>query len=57
MQRATASVQAEQYELALSLLDKLVVLDPDWAEAWNQRATARFLTGDMDGAMADITRS
>ena len=56
MQRATASAQAQQYELALSLLDKLVVLDPDWAEAWNQRATARFLTGDMDGAMADINQ-
>lgn len=56
MQRATASAQAQQYELALSLLDKLVLLNPDWAEAWNQRATARFLTGDLDGAMADINQ-
>ena len=42
------------YPLALSLFDKLVALEPDWAEAWNQRATTRFLTGDTDGAMADI---
>jgi tetratricopeptide (TPR) repeat protein len=56
MQRATASVVAGQLPLALSLLDRLVVLEPDWAEAWNQRATARFLTGDTDGAMADIDR-
>ncbi|TPV97408.1 MAG: hypothetical protein USCAAHI_03174 [Beijerinckiaceae bacterium] len=56
MQRATAQVQAGQYELALSLFDKLVALEPDWAEAWNQRATTRFLTGDTDGAMADIDR-
>jgi tetratricopeptide (TPR) repeat protein len=54
MQRATASVLAGQFPLALSLLDKLVALEPDWAEAWNQRATTRFLTGDTDGAMADI---
>jgi len=54
MQRVTASVMAEQYPLALSLLDRLVALAPDWAEAWNQRATTRFLTGDTDGAMADI---
>jgi tetratricopeptide (TPR) repeat protein len=56
MQRAMACVQAGQYELALSLFDKLVALEPDWAEAWNQRATTRFLTGDTDGAMADIGR-
>lgn len=56
MQRATASMQAQQYALALSLFDKLVALEPDWAEAWNQRATTRFLTGDTDGAMADIDK-
>jgi tetratricopeptide (TPR) repeat protein len=56
MQRATAAVLAGQFPLALSLLDRLVALEPDWAEAWNQRATTRFLTGDADGAMADIDR-
>jgi tetratricopeptide (TPR) repeat protein len=56
MQRATVSMQARQYPLALSLFDKLVALEPDWAEAWNQRATTRFLAGDTDGAMADINR-
>jgi tetratricopeptide (TPR) repeat protein len=56
MQRATASVQAGQYPLALSLFDKLVALDPDWAEAWNQRATVRFMTGNTEGAVADINQ-
>ncbi|MGA7383298.1 MAG: tetratricopeptide repeat protein [Methylocella sp.] len=56
MQRATVSIQAGQYPLALSLFDKLVALEPDWAEAWNQRATTRFLAGDTEGAMADINR-
>lgn len=56
MQRAITSVQANNYELALSLLDKLVALEPDWAEAWHQRATARFLSGDPNGAMADINK-
>ncbi|WOJ91383.1 hypothetical protein RZS28_09060 [Methylocapsa polymorpha] len=54
MQRALASIQGQHYPLALSLLDKVVALEPDWAEAWNQRATARFLADDSDGAMADI---
>jgi tetratricopeptide (TPR) repeat protein len=56
MQRATVSMQVRQYPLALSLFDKLVALEPDWAEAWNQRATTRFLAGDNDGAMADINQ-
>ncbi len=54
MQRAMVSMQARQYPLALSLFDKLVALEPEWAEAWNQRAATRFLAADMDGAMADI---
>ncbi len=54
MQRATASLEAQDLPLALSLLNKLVVWDPGWAEAWNARARARFMTGDLDGAMADI---
>ena len=33
MQRATASLLAGQFPLTLSLLDKLVALEPDWAEA------------------------
>ena len=56
LQRATVSMQAGNYPLALSLFDKLVVVEPDWAEAWNQRATTRFLAGDTDGAMADINK-
>jgi tetratricopeptide (TPR) repeat protein len=56
MQRATVSMQARQYPIALSLFDKLVAVEPGWAEAWNQRATTRFLTGDTNGAMADINR-
>lgn len=54
MGRALTSMKDAHYPLALSLLDKIVVLEPDWAEAWNQRAIARFLADDLDGAMADI---
>ena len=54
MQRAQEALHMGQFELSLSLLDKLVFLEPQWAEAWNQRATVRFLNGDYDGSMADI---
>ena len=56
MSRALAAVQGKDFPLALELLDKVVVIEPNWAEAWNKRATARFLTNDMNGAMADIDR-
>jgi tetratricopeptide (TPR) repeat protein len=57
MHRALLAVQAENYALASSLLDKIVDLEPGWAEAWNQRATVRFRMDDSDGAMADIDQA
>ena len=54
MQRALLSMQARDYAVASQLLDKLVVLEPDWAEAWNKRATVRFAGGDLDGSMSDV---
>src|SRR5579883_1647437 len=54
MARAIAAMGAKDYDVALALLDKLVDLHPEWAEAWNKRATARFLADDERGSMADI---
>jgi tetratricopeptide (TPR) repeat protein len=54
MQRAGAAMLARQFPLALQLFDKIIQLRPTWTEAWNKRATVRFLGDDMDGAMADI---
>ncbi|WP_156964483.1 tetratricopeptide repeat protein [Methylocapsa aurea] len=54
MERALSAIKDQHYPLALTLLDRLVSLEPDWAEAWNQRATTRFLADDVNGAMADI---
>jgi Flp pilus assembly protein TadD len=54
LDRAFLLVSQKRAPVALTILDKLVVLEPDWAEAWNRRATTRYMTGDVDGAMADI---
>jgi tetratricopeptide (TPR) repeat protein len=56
MQRAVASINAGHLPLALAILDKIVMLEPDWAEAWNKRAATRFLADDLDGAMVDINQ-
>jgi tetratricopeptide (TPR) repeat protein len=54
MARAIAAINLKNYEVALALLDKIVDLQPDWAEAWNKRATVRYIIDDFDGSMADI---
>lgn len=54
MSRAIAAVEKHNFDTSLALLDKIVILQPDWAEAWNKRATVRHLAGDDQGSMADI---
>jgi len=54
MARAIAAMGLKNFEVALALLDKLVELQPEWAEAWNKRATVRYLVDDDEGSMVDI---
>jgi tetratricopeptide (TPR) repeat protein len=54
MTRATEAINAKEYPLAIELLDRVIALQPDWAEAWNRRATAFFLLDDPASSMADI---
>ena len=55
MTRALGALQRNELPLALELLDKLVALEPQWAEAWNKRATVRFMADDYPGSMEDIS--
>ncbi len=57
MARAVHAMEGKQYPVALALLDNIVVLEPDWAEGWNKRATVRFYAGDPKGSMADIAQT
>ena len=54
MMRAMAAFSRRQLPLATELLDSIIEIEPDWAEAWNKRATVRFMADDIDGSMADI---
>jgi tetratricopeptide (TPR) repeat protein len=54
MERANEAIEGEEFSLAIEILDRLVVLQPDWAEAWNRRATVFFLTEDYRRSVADI---
>jgi tetratricopeptide (TPR) repeat protein len=54
MSRAMQAVEAKDQALAIEILDRVVVLLPEWAEGWNKRATVFFMLGDVTRSMADI---
>ena len=51
---AVAAMERRDFEGAGRLLTALVQDAPDWAEAWNKRATVRYLAADYDGSIADF---
>ena len=54
MARALQAMDLKDYRLSQEILGSLVEIEPEWAEAWNKRATARFLADDERGAMQDV---
>ena len=56
MDRAMTAMRGQNAKLALELLDQIVLIDPDWAEGWNKRATVRFEQNDDTGSINDISR-
>jgi tetratricopeptide (TPR) repeat protein len=54
MQRADAALAAGDRTLAIEILDRIIAIDPDWAEAWNRRATAFYLEDDIVRSANDI---
>jgi tetratricopeptide (TPR) repeat protein len=55
--RAEAAIGRRDYTEALDALDTLVRGAPDFAEAWNKRATVRYLIHDYRGSVEDIRRT
>jgi tetratricopeptide (TPR) repeat protein len=53
MREVMAARAAGDIVHAIQLATELIGDDPDYAEAWNQRATFRYMLGDLDGAIAD----
>lgn len=57
MREGVEAMLTGQMQTALTAFDALVQLEPDFAEAWNKRATVRFHIGDFEGSVADIKRT
>ena len=56
LRRADKAVEAGDLDLALTFLNDLVRLAPDFAEGWNKRATVLFRQRKLGPAVADIRR-
>ncbi len=48
------AIEAKNFPLALDILDQIIVIKPDFAEAWNKRATVYYLIDDYSASLADI---
>lgn len=57
MSRAVANMAARDFGLSLLLLDEVIDLLPDFAEAWNKRATLYYHMGQYTQALADVERT
>lgn len=56
-QRADEAMEAQDMDTALSFLNDLVRLAPDFAEGWNKRATIYFLREQYGKSLSDIART
>ena len=54
MTRVKTAIEAKDLELAVTLLDAIVKVKPDYVEAWNRRATIFYMKKDYGRALADI---
>ena len=54
MSWAMEAMKKERYTDALDILDQVILLDPDFVEGWNKRATVYFLVKDFGKSIADI---
>ncbi|MGJ3262546.1 MAG: tetratricopeptide repeat protein [Salinarimonas sp.] len=56
MDRAREAMRGRDPALAIELIDRIVAIEPGWAEAWNRRAIAFTMLQDPVSAIADIYR-
>jgi tetratricopeptide (TPR) repeat protein len=54
---AVEAIAAGAHDLARPILDELVEDFPDWAEAWNKRATLSFIERKDGASIEDIERT
>ncbi len=54
MNRAKTAADDNDLDLALQFLDSIVKIKPDYVEAWNRRATIRYMRKEYGQSLEDI---
>jgi tetratricopeptide (TPR) repeat protein len=54
MTRAKTAIDSNDLDLAIQLLDAIIKVKPDYIEAWNRRATIRYMRKEFGHSMEDI---
>ena len=49
-------VNNKKYNEAVIIFSKVIEIDPNWAEAWNKRATILYLLGEFQKSQKDIDK-
>ena len=57
LDKGVQSIRWGAFDEAETALTYLIDYCPNYAEGWNQRAFARFLKEDFDGALSDLERA
>ena len=56
-EKGIQAMRIRNYPLAVRFFNNLIEEDPNFAEAWNKRATVYFMMGDFDRSMQDIIKT
>lgn len=54
MTRVKTAIDGKDLDLAVRLLDSIIIIKPDYVEAWNRRATIHYMRKDFNRSLADI---
>jgi tetratricopeptide (TPR) repeat protein len=54
MTRVKTAIENQNLDLALSLLNAIITIKPDYVEAWNRRATIHYMRKEFNESLADI---
>jgi tetratricopeptide (TPR) repeat protein len=57
MQQGLAEMSQRNYRAAVETFSAMIGVDPEFAEAWNKRATVHYLLGDYKASVKDIDRT
>lgn len=57
MERGVEAIQMGELTLAIRFFNELVDEKPEFAEAWNKRATVHYMLGNYSKSMSDIEKT